>query len=361
MKVLVDARGLLEEVRAGVESYTYNMLENLQRMYPEDEYILFSYSRTRKPPVELLKRWQWHHFNWSNIFLSLSFRYLDYPKVDRRIGRFDWVWFPNIRFFPVTNSLKKIVTVHDLSYEIIPDCYSIKRRLWHWHMNIKQNLSQANKIICVSKNTQQDLQNWYNLPPEKIRTIYPGLPEKIDMVKAKSTPKKYLVCVGTLEERKNILGLLKAYEYYAFSLTSDPLPLILIGGLSLTWDIAKYLQERKLDKLVKVCGFLSDEEKEKYFLAAAMLIYPSYYEGFGFPPLEGVQRNIPVLASFGGSLGEIVGNRCLLFDPLDWRAMGINIQQILEEKSGWQSNLNNNLSVFSWKKAAQSFREILMA
>ncbi len=359
MKVLVDARGLLEEVRAGVESYTYCLLDHLQRLYPEDEYVLFSYSRTRKPPVDLAKKWKWVHFEWSNILMSVSFRVLNQPQVDTKIGKFDWVWFPNIRFFPVSRDIKKIVTVHDLSFEILPDCYSLKRRLWHWHMNIKKNLQAANQIVCVSENTKNDLLDNYQLSGNKIRTIYPGLTQ----VKGQNnnySKDGYIVYLGTLEDRKNILGLLRGYSYYAFRLATKPMKLVLVGGVSLTWDIEDYLKKNNLRDLVKIAGFVDEEEKGRILSSASLVIYPSFYEGFGFPPLEGLQRDKLVMSSFGGSLGEVTGDWGLLFDALDWKGIGINIWQILRAKKKIMNSQTGEIAEkFDWSKAARAFRELL--
>jgi glycosyltransferase involved in cell wall biosynthesis len=113
---------------------------------------------------------------------------------------------------------------------------------------------------------------------------------------------------------------------------------------------------------VTVGGYLDDQSRDKILAEAALVVYPSFYEGFGFPPLEALQRNIPVLTSFGGSLGEILKDNGLIFDPLDYKTMGINIWQILEIKN-WQpkNSFDHDLAQFDWKKSAQSFRELLVS
>ncbi|MFZ5392364.1 MAG: glycosyltransferase family 4 protein [Patescibacteria group bacterium] len=360
MRILVDARGLLEETKAGVEGYTYNMLDNLQRMYPKDEYILFSYSRTRSPESELANKWQWKHFRWSNLLVSASFRMLRYPVVDKILGDFDWVWFPNIRFFPVSRRIKKIVTVHDLSFDIMPDCYSNKRRLWHWYMNIKKNLLAAQKVVCVSENTRQDLLERYHIEREKVFTIYPGIEREKFCGPKKGKKSKYIIFLGTLEERKNILTLLKAYEYYSLRLTDHPLKLVLIGSNCLTWNIKEYLRERNIQNRVIMCGYLNDEDRNRILSESAVVVYPSYYEGFGFPPLEAIAMGIPSLSSFCGSLGEVLDDKCMLLDPLDYKTLAVNISQILDsDLEGQNNDLSDFFQRYDWEKSAYFFREIL--
>lgn len=374
MKILVDGRGLLEEVKAGVEGYTYNMLKHLQRMYPDNEYILFSYSRGRMPSEELKSEFNWVHYNWSNLLMSFKWRFFSSPKVNQYFDDIDVVWCPNIRFMPVSKEIKKIVTVHDLSFEVLPECYSSRRRMWHWHMNIKQNLQQMDLILAVSQKTAQDIEEIYGIDGRKIKVIYSGvshfdegLPD-LDAVEIKYDLRpNYILHVSTIEPRKNIYNLLLAYSLWLKHNRKNGVDeenlvdLVLVGGVSDECEnIWQYVNDLAISDRVHILGFVDDEDKISLIRRAKALLYNSYYEGFGFPPLEAMQFGVPVAASFAGSLGEVVGRDCLVIDPLDVGGMVGVIDQVanieLEDSRPIFESRGRNLSAqYSWSRAAKDF------
>ncbi|MFA4931283.1 MAG: glycosyltransferase family 1 protein [Patescibacteria group bacterium] len=377
MKILVDGRGLLEEIKAGVEGYTYNMLDNLQRMYPENEYILFSYSRGRRPVRWLTQKYKWIHYPWSNMVMSVQWRWLEWPLIDQLIPGIDAVWCPNIRFIPVGVGVKRIVTVHDLSFEVLPECYSARRRLWHWHMNIKENLGKADLIVAVSQKTADDLVDFYDISPQRIKVIYSGVDDRrlarggpnnlLDKYKLQAN---YFLHVSTVEPRKNIYSLLKAYSLWRqrvqkveTSRTDYISDLVLVGGVAPECqDVHVYLKELNLKDHVHLLGFVDDEEKNFLMSQAKALLYASYYEGFGFPPLEAMKLNIPVVISFAGSLGEVMGKDCLVVDPLDVGAMvnALNLISREKELANLFSIRGQNLAAgYLWREAASQFQHEL--
>lgn len=368
MEILVDARGLLESCQAGVEGYTYKMLINLQRMYPEDEYILFSYSRNRSLIGDLKEKFVCRHFRWSNLLMSLQWRILKYPKIDNLVDEVDVVWFPNIRFMPVSKKITKITTVHDLSFEIMPEQYSFKRRLWHWHMNIRQNLMKMDGVVAVSKKTGEDLRKIYGIDKNIIKVINSGV-ERQSIDKIGNNPVvegNYLVHVGTLEPRKNAIGLLDAFSLLIKDKQFTGLKLIFIGGEGESASkMNNYLKKNNLDKKVIITGYLADQQRDEIISGAKMLVYNSFYEGFGFPPLEAMSMGVPVVSSFAGSLGEILGESCLIIDPLDTASCARTIKKLLLEKNSYQKyfypKINQILDKYSWQNTAREFRDYIIS
>jgi len=363
MRVLIDARGLLEELKAGVEGYTWQMVSHLQRMYPDDKYILFSYSWNRQPSDEQKRLVEWIHHRWPNLVMTVSWPWFGYPRVDDVVTNVDVVWVPNVRFMPTTDRVVRVATVHDLSFEAMPSCFSYKRRLWHWHMQIKRNLERMDRIVVVSENTKQDLVNYYEIYEEKIKTIYSGinLTRPADLsadVPAKYGLDKYILSIGTIEPRKNLSGLIKAYRYYLDYLGGN-LPLVLVGGQGWDHEIRLLVRKLNLQNWVKFLGFISEDDKFALVSGAEILAFVSFYEGFGFPPLEAMMRGVPVLASHGGSLGEVLQDGVLMSDPLDTVAMASGLQQLdrngdLRQKLIWRGM--KVVEKYNWINAAINFR-----
>lgn len=371
MRILVDARGLLEEVKAGVEGYTLQMLANLKRIYPEDEYILFSYSWKKKPEKKLLAEYNWIHKKWPNILASLSWRILKWPRVDKMVGDIDWVWYPNIRFMPVGKRIKKVVTVHDLSFEVLPECYRTQSRWWHWYMNIQKNLQKTDLIMAVSKNTAKDVINIYGIEKEKVMYKHLGISPEIytkkNIDQEKFLLNKYFLHIGTLEKRKNVDLLIDAYLLWKkkkleAGMGIGEIPdLVLVGGEG--WSMSKYLRETiNSDSKINYLGYVDEEIKIGLIKNAGALIYVSHYEGFGFPPLEALALEVPVIAGFGGSLGEVLQDQVLIVDSLSVgqliRAMDIVYDTNFKRDFG--NGLKYIQDKYDWTKTAQFFRENLV-
>lgn len=370
MRILVDARGLLEEFRAGVEGYTWQMLINLKRMYPEDEYILFSYSWKKQPDREISRCFEWIHKKWPNKLASLSWRFLQWPKADRYCRDIDWVWYPNIRFMPVSKGIKKVVTVHDLSFELLPECYRIQSKWWHWYMNIKNNIKNAELVLAVSKTTARDVEEVYGIDKNKVKWHHLGVElveSKINIRNKYGLTSKYFLHVGTLEKRKNVLSLIEAYILWLNMQTKkgfskDSLPdMVLVGGRG--WSMNNNLWEIiRMEKKIRYLGFVDEMDKESLISSAMALFYVSFYEGFGFPPLEAIRLGVPVISSFAGSLGEVLEDKVLMVDSLSLTqivgAMEMVYQDNFREKVfGRNKYVEDN---FKWEKTAEFFRQNLV-
>lgn len=366
MRVLIDGRGLLEELKAGVEGYTWQMINYLQRMYPEDEYILFSYSWNKQPDEDQRRLFEWVHYRWPNIVMTVSWPWFGYPRVDEMVNDVDVVWVPNVRFMPTSNRVIRVATVHDLSFEAMPSCFSYKRRLWHWHMQIKRNLEKMDRIVVVSQATRQDLINYYAIDESKIKTIHSGInlthsTDKLSDVKKKYDLNNYILAIGTIEPRKNLSGLIKAYRYYLDHMQGS-LPLVLVGGQGWDHEISRLVRKLNLQEWVKFLGFVSEEEKFALISEADILAFVSFYEGFGFPPLEAMMRGVPVMASHGGSLGEILGDGALMVDPIDTVAMASGLEQLSNQTELRQKFIRQGLKVvekYNWINTVTRFRREL--
>lgn len=384
MKICIDVRCLTEGRRTGVEEYTLNLLSNLFEIDKDNEYVLFLNSwRHSKADFSWIKKYpnvKLKTFSYPNKVLNFLFWYFNWPKIDRMIGGTDVVFMPNIIFGSVGKSAKLIITIHDLSFERYPEHFSFKRKLWHIFINPKKICQKAGKIIAVSHSTKRDLINLYKISADKIAVIPSACSDKFRIISRNdpklilckekySIPYKSIMYLGTIEPRKNIIGLIKAYEQLQFWAEKKnktevlKYKLVIAGAKGwLNKKIFDQISSSDFKNKIKLVDFVEDEDKEYVYNLASLFVYPSFFEGFGFPPLEAMKCGLPVIASNNSSLPEIVGKAGILIDPDKpdeiFRAMKeIISNQELKEKL---KNLRlDKAKEFNWRKTARKTLEIL--
>lgn len=237
---------------------------------------------------------------------------------------------------------------------------------WHKLINPKKQCQKTETIITPSQNTKRDLINLYKIPEGKIKVIYPGLSsifqEKQTQNKTLNLPDNYILFLGSIEPRKNIISIIAAYEK-AFN--SLPLPYSLVIAGAPGWrnkEIFKRIKKSPLKQKIFFAGYIDNNHKLEIYQRASVFIYPSFYEGFGFPVLEAMYSSVPVITSNRSSLPEITGNFAYLIDPNKPEQISKELVSILNDE-----NIKNKLimqakektTAFSWKKTAEEFLQIL--
>jgi glycosyltransferase involved in cell wall biosynthesis len=310
------------------------------------EFFLFynSFHETRAN----LPKWDYpfvHYcgFRLSNKLLNFCLKFFKWPKFDKLITKnytlypkpytLDYLIFPNQNFYALSRGVKKIVVVHDLAGELYPECFSLKSRLWHKMVNLRKMVKDAEKIITVSENTKFDLINLYKIEAAKIKVIYPMIAKpsfthsrELENTDARKANQDYILFVGTIEPRKNVLGLLKAYELFCdtrgptsvYTEVRPPyIPELWIAGKVgyRSKDVFDYWKGMRVHDKVKFLGYVPEEKKWKLLRGARVFVYPSLYEGFGMPVLEAISIGAPVVTSLTSSMHEVVSNRDILVDP----------------------------------------------
>ncbi len=384
MRIGIDIRCLAEGRRTGVEEYTLNLLLNLFEIDRKNEYILFlnfwrkpagDFSWTKKYPNVKIKR-----LNIPNKFLNFLFWYLDWPKIDKMIGGADVFFFPNLIFGAVSKRCKVVNTVHDLSFERYPWYFSLKRRLWHIFINPKKVCLRADQIIAVSRSSKNDIISLYKIDPQKVEMIYSAVSDKFapidrneaSLLKVKEKyglPYKFILYLGTIEPRKNIVGLVQAYgQLQKFACESGDEELkkykLVIAGEKgwLSGKIFWEINKAAFKKNIYIISFVSDKDKEYVYNLASLFVYPSFFEGFGFSPLEAMKCGTPVVTSDNSSLPEVVGKAGILVDPDRPDEIYRAMREVLGNRQLYDKLAREGLQKsqeFDWKKTAGSFLEIL--
>ena len=220
--------------------------------------------------------------------------------------------------------VKKIITVHDMIHELFPDQFAKKDKTSELK---KFAVTKADHIICVSKNTQKDLVDIFNIDIKKTSVIYLGFSLTTAKInEPQGFRKPYLLYVGSRNGYKNFIRFVKAY---AAPKIKNSFNLVMFGGGRLNDQELSLFDKLKIprDSLQQVNG--DDAELAGYYKNASLFIYPSLYEGFGLPPLEAMNFGCPVACSNTSSIPEIVGNAAILFDPYSVDSMRDSIISIL--------------------------------
>jgi glycosyltransferase involved in cell wall biosynthesis len=380
MKIGIDIRCLSEGRRTGVEEYIINLLKNLFELDKENQYLLF-FNSWKNPLADF--EWTKNYskvelkiFHYPNKLLNFLFWYFRWPRIDKMLGGVDLIFLPNITFGSFSSKTKLILTVHDLSYERYPETFSLKRRLWHWFINPRRLVQKAQKIIAVSESTKKDLIDIYGIDSEKIEVIYSAVSQDskiidrndtrlIEVKKKYKLPYKFILFLGTLEPRKNITSLVRAYNQLRKNKHPEleKYKLVIAGHLGWKFkDIFSEIKNSEYRKDIIITGPVNDEDKVYLYNLASVFVYPSFFEGFGFPPLEAMACGVPVVASNNSSLPEIVGPAGILIDPDRPDEITKALKEILLNKDLREKLIKKGLEQslkFDWRKTAKEFLKII--
>ncbi|MBM2821194.1 MAG: hypothetical protein HW405_954 [Candidatus Berkelbacteria bacterium] len=285
------------------------------------------------------------------------------PFYEKFIGRSDVFFAPS--FFEINAGLKipQVVTIHDLTTFIYPEHRGIEvsKRL---STCAKEAAKLSQKIITMSRATAADAQKYLNIKEKKIDVVYPGLSDlgKPNNLAKNLKPSSFILYVGTIEPRKNLIGLFKAYSLLPLVL-QEKYPLVVVGAQG--WNTGESydaFNALKLEGKVKFLGFISDASLAKLYESCAVFVYPSLYEGFGLPVLEALSFGAPVVTSNISSLPEVAGDAAVLINPEDPKEICAGIQKLLEhnhEAMDIRQKGKIQSRKFTWEKSARETLKVL--
>lgn len=317
--LLIDGRALLEPSGGGVFEYAKRLTSALKASGRFDCRV-WANAWTALPAegVDVMTRLP-------NRLLHASMRFTGRPGLSSLSGtRPAALWMPNANFAPAEPGVPFALTVHDLSYEIYPEFFSLKQRLWHRAVDPRALARRAAAVLAVSESTKRDVVERWGIDPARVTVTLEGAdpaaePSRpaLDAARAKfRLPERFILHVGALEPRKNHLGLLDAYHQLRPLARFNRLGLVLAGPPG--WnngDILRAVRRSPYRDDIRLLGYVSSAERAALYRLASVFAFPSFYEGFGLPPLEAMAAGLPVVASHAGALGEVVGDAGVLADP----------------------------------------------
>ncbi|MGB1286014.1 MAG: glycosyltransferase family 4 protein [Aggregatilineales bacterium] len=352
MKIAIDASRTTRADLTGTEHYALQLIRHMivlneQRDTPNQITLyfrdapapdLFSQSAYVQQRIISFKR-LWTHVRFAAAIMQ------DKPDVT----------FVPAHTLPFLFPGKAIVTVHDLGYKYFPDAHpGFNRRYLHW--TTRYSASRATAIFADSQATSDDLQRFYETDPAKIHVVYPGVdPPKVSELQhvheKYSLPEQYFVFIGTLQPRKNIARIVQAFDHWQQQQPDNQTGLVLAGGKGWLFDEAWV---RDIEN-VYLPGYIDDADKGTLLGGAIVLVFPTLYEGFGFPVLEAMHAGTPVIASTTSSLPELVGDAGILVNPEDVSAISAAMQQLIENpelSTTLREAGKHQAQQFTWEQAA---------
>ena len=246
------------------------------------------------------------------------------------------------------NGIKSVVTIHDLIFLRHPEYYHwFDRKMYTWKFH--QTIKQADRIIAVSECTKRDILEFGKINPEKISVIYqscnpkftnmPTEGEMEDTAKKYDLPERYLLCVGTIEERKNLMLAVKS-----LNLLPEDIHLVAVGKKTKYADKVKKTADKiGVSHRLHLLSGVSDDELNVIYKKAEVFVYPSRYEGFGIPIIEAIFCGLPVVASTGSCLEEAGGPDCLYVNPDDSKGMADAIMQLLNNEEERKRRITSSM------------------
>lgn len=392
MNIGIDIRPLMEESRTGVGEYTCELLNALFDIDKENQYFLFYNSG--KDVSKNIPKWRQKNVHYiksryPNKLFNFFILFFKFPKLDKLIiknkqsiiNNLDYFFSPNINFLALSKKTKLILTIHDISFEFFPDCFSLKRRLWHKILDPKKQCKKADIILVPSENTKQDIINFYDVPENKIKVLYPGLSKKfrtlsaqavnntesIKVVRSKyNLPDKFILFLGTLEPRKNIIGIIQAFKFSKlFPPEADPsfsrgYELVIAGTKG--WKIEPIMDLINVTKGVKYIGYVDAKDKPMLYSLASIFVYPSLYEGFGFPVIEAMASHTPVVTSNRSSIPEISDNAAYLVNPNNVDEIRRGMEVLSKDEKLCNLLIENGkkrIEKFDWSSSAKEFVNLI--
>ncbi len=373
MIIGVDIRPMAG-LRTGIQEYTEQILSHLIPLAPDHQFKLF-FSSMRKalpdlpwmraPNVELKQ------FKIPNNVLFFSGNIWGYPLLDDMIGGADVFFSPHFFLAPLSSTCRRVTTFHDLSYLRFPEFFTHRKQWWHTvQMDPASQARFSDKIISVSQSTKQDLVDFYHIDPANIDVIYlgnnmapPSEEAVIEFKKKRQLPDRFFLFLGTIEPRKNISGLIRAFNIMKERSGFEDVELVIAGKKGWKFeDVLDDIQNSPFAPAIRYLGHIPDADRALYYSAASGFVYPSFFEGFGSPVLEAMACGIPVITSPNSSLAEVAGDAALLIDPYNISDLAEAMRIVISDteiQNKLASQGHNQASKFTWDKAARATLDIL--
>lgn len=335
----------------GLGNYSRYVVDVLSRFYPQLDYLLYAPAVRQNKELDriILNRPVTLHYPESSLWKRFSALWrISAICSELKLG-------PAKLYHGLSNELplgirntgiKSVVTIHDLIFLRYPHCYKPIDR-FIYNLKFKYACHKSDRIIAVSECTKQDIVNFYGISPDKIDVVYQGCDprfaeqvssEELERVKQKyALPDRFLLNVGSIEERKNLLLVVKALE-----LIDPAIHLVAVGRkTAYTEQVSEYAEKKGLSGRVHLVHGLSHADLPAVYQQADMFVYPSRFEGFGIPVIEALHSGLPVIAATGSCLEEAGGASSVYVDPDDDEAMGNAINKILSDRVVYERMVKN--------------------
>ena len=379
MRILVDCRHLHEKSVSGVGEYTIQLLHALFKFSNEHQFVLLTTGKTKPDLLGLFRERSsstftfpsfvtHRHISISNKLLNLKFLFLKSPSINWLVpDEIDLIFMPNLNITILPKDIPTILTIHDLSWKFFPEFYSWKMRLWHRVIRVEKLIEASRTIITPSESTKRDVERVFRKSSDDViaiphgvdSTFHPNMEARDHGVRSKlKLPKRFALFVGTIEPRKNVLSIIEGMKLYREK-THDDLPLFLVGKWG--WKshaIRRRMWRRDVCDWVHTLDYVNAIDRPTIYRSASVLVWPSFYEGFGLPVLEAMACGLPVITSQTSSMPELTGTAAVHVDPFNAQDIADAIRGVMQSKP-LQEQLHctgiERAKKFAWTETAKEY------
>ena len=360
------------EQGGGIGRLTRDLVTALAKIDNKTQYRLFvAGAKQSDLPNQIAPNFKWKPTSISPKWLARIWHRTKLPlPIEVLMGQIDLFHATDFTLPPTLPSTRTIVTVHDLSFVRVSDTASPKLKNYLDKL-VPRSISNATHIIADSQATKNDLIDLYDTPSDKITVLLSGIDSRYHVINnyelsmtirnnynIPNVP--YIFSIGTIQPRKNYSRLIQALKILRDS--GYDLHLVIAGGKGwLEDEMYKTLDKTQLHQFVHLIGFADDEDVVKLYNAAECIAFPSLYEGFGFPVLEGMACGTPVLTSNVSSLPEVAGDAAIMVDPYDVEAIAEGLKRIVDNSNLRETLIARGLqqaSKFTWENSAKNLLKI---
>lgn len=367
MKIAIQAADLDDARIDGTRVYLMQLLRRFGALGPQHEWHLYhrrAFNKELAPPD--FPQYMVHTVKSPMYWTQIRFAFEMWRLRPDRL----WMPVQALPFF-LPDKVRTTVTIHDLAFKYFPDHFPEKdvRRL-NWFTDFA--VRKADKLIAISKSTKRDILKFYpSISPEKIRVIHHGFDPRLFEGNTNLTPlkqygleaKSYLLYVGALQPRKNLIVLLEAFELE--KKRHPRMKLVLVGEKAWLWqETLAIVEKHPFRKDIILTGKVSFSVLSSLYLGARVFIFPSLYEGFGIPVLEAMAAGVPVICANNSSLPEAGGDAALYFDALNVSALVSCIHALWTDDSLYRAMVSRgykHIQKFSWDACAQETMEYILS
>jgi glycosyltransferase involved in cell wall biosynthesis len=361
LRIAIDAHAVGAKL-GGNESYAVNLIEALAQIDSANHYTIYITT------AEARERFQGR---WPNFKVRATLPHTPLIRIPLTLSaelRKNPVDVLHVQFTaPPFCPCPVVVSIHDLSFEHLPETFKRRSRT-QLRLTVRHSARRAARIISLSEHGRRDIIETYGITAERVSAIPLAAPAHFAPVHDNRELQRvrhnygidgdYILTVGSIQPRKNLARLVQAYASLRGNKSADKLPKLVLVGKSgwLYDDTLRALKETGVADTVVLTGYVPQEDLPALYSGALCFVYPSYFEGFGLPPLEAMKCGAPVIVGNKTSLPEVVGDAALTVDPFDVEAIASAMQRVIESPA-----LREELSIkgqaraetFDWRETAR--------
>jgi len=366
-KIIINTLSLLSSI-TGIGRYTYEISKEIKNNRDFSANFYYGYlSKNLLEPTQKVATKSIKSIVTSNWLTKRVARWIIDIKT-LFLPKYDIYWEPNFIPFKYVKAKKVVISVHDFSFILYKE-YHPKERVKYFEKHFFKRIKRSDIIITGSNFTKQEIIDRLKIDENRVKVIYHGINHNKFKILKKldiniELPKKFILSVGSIEPRKNLLGLLKSYDLLSMDLKRE-YKLVIVGFKG--WnnkEIMKIINSNK--SYIQYIGYLNEDDLVKVYNLASLFVYPSLYEGFGLPPLEAMACGTPVITSNVSSMPEVGGDAVVYCDPFNVEDIKAKIEMVLNDEKLQQEMIQKGLKrakEFTWEKSAKEhirvFKEVL--